>query len=70
MVTRKHIFIALKLSTFQKKLENSQKTKINSQKIFIEYKHMIKKCVDNFALDLLILYLVIKDLQILLIYLL
>ena len=34
---------------------------LRSQQIFIEYKHMIQWCVDVFVLDLLILYLEVKD---------
>ena len=40
---------------FQKESENSLEIKI-LQQIFIEYKHTIQKCVDTFALDLLIFY--------------
>ena len=59
-LTIQSILIALELSIFQKKLENSLEIKI-LQRIFIKYKHAFDNVrMNTFVLDLLILCQMLK----------
>ena len=49
----KTYFDSFEVQHIPRKLENLLEIKI-LQRIFIEYKHMIQKCVDIFVLDILI----------------
>ena len=45
---------AVELNIFQKKFLKKSYAKKTPEQIFIEFKQMIKQCVNNFALDFLI----------------
>ena len=53
------ISIVLELNIFLKKLKNLLEIKTSKQ-IFLEYKQTIHQCVNTFAMDLLILCLLVK----------